>query len=867
MKIIKTKPPKLAKKLMSLFLKSEDKSSIMGDMDELYAELANEKGVIIGYWWYWNQTISTLISLLNLSIHWSIIMIKNHFITAIRNLKKHKMNSFINISGLATGIACCILIFFFIQTEFNFNRFHKNIDKIFEVKSTLYLGNARAGLDCHLPLAPEMVKQFPEVADAVRIAKKRMVMYYHKQSHHMAGIATDPSFFNIFTFPQKMGNSRDVLKNINNVVLSEKTATLLFHLENPMGKTVSIKINEEFKDFIVSGVTEKIPKNSSIQFDFIIPISSVYGEELYSWEMGSFIPTFILLSDRKEADTLADKFPQTINKHFKDITDKRSGYHLQPFSDFHLKAKRDTYVLTQKSRMIYTYILSAIAILILLVACVNYTNLSISSASHRLKEIGIKKVLGASKNNINRQFMFESILVCAFSLLIGIFLAQLLTSPFNYLVNKEISINFFNGFEPFVFLIFLTIALGFLAGFYPSLILSKFSIISLLGGKFKLSKKNILSKTLVVFQFTISILMAILTLFFLKQYNYLRTSDVGYETSGIIRVDFHNVTQDGQKSKILFQQFKNNLLPYPSILSVSGATYSLSDFWMSSAPEITKGHRILLDKNLVDYDFINTLNMELLKGRNFSQEYPTDLTQGIIVNEMLIRKLNIKEPLGYQLSDSFLQSFPGKIIGVVKDYYYQPLTDPIRPALLKLNQQDLYRYIYIKITGISIGTNIDLIKKEFKEVAPYIPFDYTFLDAKLASLYSMEKRWSSIITYAALFAILIACSGLFGLTMLVIKKRTKELGIRKILGASVSDLIKLINREFSWLIVIANATACPLAYLLVQRFLQNYPSRITINLFIFIAAGMLTTLIALSTISCLAFRASRKNPVQVIKQE
>jgi putative ABC transport system permease protein len=840
-----------------------------GDIQEDFEERVNSRGRKSAVLWLWIHAIAAVPKFIMQLTRWRFYMFKNYLKIAIRNMKRNKGYSFINIAGLSIGIACCILVFFFVQDEKTYDRFHENIDRIYYIMGDVDLGRIKIGVSPEPSLGEKMRDGFPEVENAARLKKEELLIKNKGDAVKMSGFSTDSSFLDIFSFPLAVGNAEGALDGLSSIVLTEKASQILFGRQNPVGETVSLNINDENMDFIVSGVTRSIPNNTSLRFDFLINIRSLRAEELENSQTS--VPTFLLLSDGENYGQLIEKFPQTIDKDLSERFKGKGAYHLHPLAGDHLcpPEKSSSIVLSDKGNITYIYILSGIALMILLTACFNYTNLSIGRFSNRMKEVGMRKVLGAQRRQIARQFLFESVVLSVFSLGLAFILSAVLMPSFNFLVGKELTINVFDNALPAVFFIVLTICVSCVAGAYSSVIAVRSSSIELFRGRLKLSGKNIFSRALIVFQFAASIFLIIGTLFMGKQINFMLSQDLGYDSEKVVRIPLENISKDKKKNQSFFANYKNKIAGYSSIKNVCGAKYSLSSSWMLWVEETKEGERQFIFQNYIDHDYIGALGIQMLQGRNFSREFPSDLMDNVIVNEEFVKEMGITEPIGINIGEFLKESSifgNSRIIGVVKDFNYESLSKKIRPIVLMLNKDESYDYAYVKFSG-GIQETIKVLEKEFKELAPHIPFEFSFLDEQVALQYQKEEKWSRIISWASLFAVAIACSGLFGLTLLIVKKRTKEIGIRKVLGAPVSAIVRLINKEFIWLIAFANFIAWPAVYYCANKFLQNYAYRIPIDIWTFVTAGFLTLVIAVLTISVYAARAGLRNPVDVIKYE
>ncbi len=793
-------------------------------------------------------------------------MYKNFFVVAFRNLLKNKLNTLIIVLGLATGIACGILSFLFIHDELSFDRFHKNIDNIFEMKMVLVLPMGRAIADPKSHVAPELEHQFPEVVRAVRLDKQNLIVAKGDEIFEERGFATDHSFFDMFTFPLKYGEAINALERPDSVILGRKMAEKYYGEENPLGKTLSIRMTDGFTDFMVTGVLQEIPDASSMQFDFLINLERIYGASLNDSQKGKSMGCFVQVGDKSQVNTLEEKFKTSIDTPLKERYSEDSGYDLQALGDYHLRGEYGSGILSQKSTINYSFILAGISLLVLVIACFNFMNLSIGKASTRIKEIGVRKVLGAKRKRLIEQFWLESLLHGLISLLIGLAMVELFLPVFNRLSQKSLSLGVFSLEWNIAFYIAVVFIVGMVAGSYPALFLSKFSSVELFRGKMKLSGKSTFSRSLVVFQFAISIFLIASTFFLYKQKAHMLKSDLGYDSDEVVVLSLKNLSAERGRKSVFVSALKNRLLSYEMIERVSGSSYNLTEGWMGTYFEKPGGGEDLVLYSYVDQDFIPTLGMNLIAGRNFSDDYPSDLEGSVIINGSFAKLLDVDSPVGHRLSEFFETDFERQIIGIVEDFHSQSLHDPVYPAFMGMIGKD-YDYVFIKLRGDDLREGIARIRKEFKTLAPQTPFEYTFLDEDVANLYVRETHWIRLVEYASIFAILIACSGLFGLTLQVVFLRTKEIGIRKILGASARDILLLINRDFMWLVLAANILSWPVVYVTMSAVLKNYAFRISLTPWIFILSGFLALLLAAATISIHALQAARANPSDTLRYE
>jgi putative ABC transport system permease protein len=871
MKYKKPLPYRIACRVLTWMHFADLDEGFEGDIEEDFEERVNCMGRKNAVLWLWIHAIAAVPKFIIQLTSWRFYMFKNYLKIAIRNMKRNKGYSFINIAGLSIGIACCILVYFYVKDEKTYDRFHENIDRIYYIMGDVDMGRVKIGVSPEPSLGEKMRNEFPEVENAVRLKKEELLIKNEGDAVKMSGISADSSFLDIFSFPLAAGDVQSAaLDGLSSIVLTEKASQILFRGKNTVGETVSLNIDDKFVDYIVSGVTQPIPDNSSLKFDFLVNIRSLRAEELENSQ--SSIPTFLLLSDKENYGRLIAKFPQTIDKDLSERFKGKGAYHLHPLAGDHLveSEKSSSIVLSDKGNTTYMYILSGIALMILLTACFNYTNLSIGRFSNRMKEVGMRKVLGAQMRQISRQFLFESIVLSVFSLAPAFLLSAVLMPYFNLLVGKKLTINVFGDGLLGMFLFVLTICVSCVTGAYPSVVAARSSSVELFRGRLKLSCKNIFSRALIIFQFAVCIFLIIGTLFMGKQIKFMLSRNLGYDSEKIVRIPLENISKDKNKNQSFFSNYKNTIAGYNSIKNVCGAKYSLSSSWMLWVEDTKESEkRFLFNQNYIDHDYIGTLGIQVLQGRDFSREYPSDLTNSVIVNEEFVKEMEITEPVGKNIGEFFKEPMVcgnSRIIGVVEDFNYQSLSKKILPVVLMLNKDESYDYAYVKFAG-SIQETINILEKEFEELAPQIPFEFSFLDEQVELQYQKEKKWSRIISWSSLFAVGIACSGLFGLTLLTVKKRTKEIGIRKVLGASVFAIVRMINKEFIWMIAFANVIAWPSVYYFANKFLRNYAYRIPVDIWTFLAAGLLSFLIAVLTISVHTVKAGIQNPVDAIKYE
>ncbi len=859
------RPPKIAEFFLMFMFPDENFYTTVSDIEEDFKNILLKKGNFYAYLWYWMQLLSATPHFFTQKLEWNFIMFNNYILIAIRNLRKNRLHTCINIMGLSIAFGCFILIFSFIRNENTYDRFHKNAEEIFEIYTRTYYKGAIFLDGIQAPLGPMLSGLFPEIRSAARVTRDDLVVKYKDRIFTERSISTDPVFFEIFTFPLKAGSYDKPLVDINSIILSPQIATKYFGSENPIGEIISIKLNNEFKDFTVGGILEKIPDNSSIKPNLIINIKNILGEELYEWNTWNSPALFVRLDNKKQANELEKKFQTTINKHLhKSSFSEKSSYFLSPLTDYHLNSIPSA-GLDFKSKSLYSYILSGIAALVFIIAICNFVNLSIGGATPRLKEIGLRKVFGAQRRQLIRQFWFETIILSTLAISVGILLAVLFLPTFNMISQKTLYLDYLLNWKYLSGLLGVVLLVGIVAGSYPAIILSGFKTVDLFRRAIRFTGKNSFSRIIIVFQFVISTFFIISTIIIYNQYNFMLNNKLRLDGDQVIVLNLDSDSSDPVRNIAIFTGLRNRLLQNNSILSLSA---SLSKYNMYSLMIIDNknNEKCYVSINSIDYEYLKFFGIKLLEGRYFSKEHPGDAGGTFIVNKVFTEKFNVDSPIGKKMSDFFKYNRDDReIIGVVEDFFYSSLHNQIRPAYLKISGDQGYQYIYIKIKGDKIQDTVTFIKHEFNKIAADMPFFYTFMDEEIAKNYENEKRYGNMFSFVSFFAILIACSGLFGLTSLAIARRTKEICIRKILGASVSNIMKSINKEFLILILIGNIFAWPCAYLAAKHWLQNFAYQIVISPFPFLIAGIITFVIAFITIGVKSGKAAATNPVDSLR--
>ncbi len=793
-------------------------------------------------------------------------MLKNYLKTAWRNLLGNRVFSLINISGLSIGLACCLLILLYAKDEVSFDRFHENTENLYQLTCKIIESN---GMENTFGIAgniqgPSFTREIPEIREYVRVKENNSILKKDGETFYENITWVDDNFFNVFAFPLLKGNKETVLKDIKSVVLTEEMALKYFGVSEPIGQTIELQINNVFESFAVTGVAKKAPQNSSIKFQILLPfnyLDTKYPDE--EWLSLSF-PTYLVLNDHADIDAIKSKMAKSFedNAGKQLAIEKQHGfdaqfiYGLEPFVSMHLN--KDIAYTPEVSDPIYSYILSGIALFILLIACINFVNLTVAKSLRRGKEIGIRKVVGGGRRQLIMQFMGESFILCLIAFCFAFLLARTLLPFFNDVSNKQLELGYLIDYKlitSFVVLFFVTV---FAAGFYPALVLSGFEPVKTLYGRFSYSNKNYLSKGLVVLQFSLTTFMLITTLFIYNQFEFLTNEDLGYNDKNLVIL---SVGQDGNTT--FMNTFKAQLSQIPGVEKVA---MRQNGYWGTNSK--ANGFDIPVAFDHIDENYLPTLGLNLLEGRNFSKDFPADSTNSVLVNEAYINAAGWK---GSAL-DKTIDFFNGRetklnVIGVVKDYHFGSLKEKISPQIFSMEPGRGYGSFLIRIAPENKPRTLAAIGEVYKSLAPYRPFKYDFMEDLNFKNYEKEAKWKQIIAFGAVLMIFISCIGLFGLTLLSVQQRTKEIGVRKILGANVLQISSMLTQNFIVLIFISFVIAIPFAWYVTSQWLENFAYKIEITWEVFAFAALFTLGIAIITISYQTFNAASLDPAKSLRTE
>ncbi len=783
-------------------------------------------------------------------------MFKNFIKIAVRNIFRNKLYSFINISGLAIGMAACILILLWVTDELSFNRFNKNIDKIFAVPQTQHyqtIGDFTV-MATPLPLAQALKDEFPEIKYATRYEPylgKGKIEYEHKIFNEQVNFA-DPDFFKIFSFEFIEGDKKNVLKDNSSIVITEEMAEKYFGNEDPIGKV--FRMNDKF-DMQVSAVVKNPPKNSDISFDMIVSMNLLkeFGFDMTNWG-SNMLNTFVLLDDPAQAAKVSKKIEGRLKKEI-DVSTAGKLF-LFPFSKYHLYSYKGS-----GGRIETVIIFSVIALFILIIASINFMNLATARSAKRTTEVGIKKVVGATRLQIAKQFFGESIFLTFISLAFAALLVEIFLPYFNNISGKELVLGQIS--LPTVALILsITLFTGIISGIYPSIFLSSFKPVSVLKSKIvsKTSKFS-LRRTLVVFQFAISVILIIGTIIVYQQLNFILNKNLGLDKDNIV---YLNLSSELQKKP---EELKSELLRNPDIKNASVSNllpiqvYSNGGGWRWEGKNPNQDE--LVSAMSADNDLLKTYSIKLKEGRFYSKEYPADDSLSIVINESFEKLMGFQNAVGKVLSRG--ENYHVNIVGVVKDFNFLQLQNKIGP--LAIFPDPTPRYLSMKINNAGLGETLNFIESTCKKFDSKYVFDYEFVDKTYEKIYESETTLGKIFNSFALLAIIISCLGLLGLISYIAELRTKEIGIRKVLGASIGGIVFSLSKEFIIWILFANLIAWPVAYYFMDKWLQDFAYRISLSWWIFIFAGCIALAIALVTISFQAIKAATANPVKSLRYE
>ncbi len=793
------------------------------------------------------------------------IMFKNYLKIAFRNLIKHKTYSFIHLIGLTIGIACLILIIKYVQYEMSYDTFNDKAGRICRI-----VGHNWA--QTPVPLSADVMNFFPEIENAVRIRKvgKILIGNEQKKFYEENVIFADPSIFSIFTFPLQEGDYRTALNDPYSVVITQEAARKYFGNQNPIGKKLSYDDRLEYQ---VTGILKNIPHNSHLKFDFIFSLGSAkaaFYKDFFENKMNTVVFNYFLLRKNSNVSSLEariDEFTKYIlgenyyNANKADKSQWRIEYHFQLLESIHLHSDLGG-ELEPNGDITNVYIFSAIAVLILLIACINYINLSSARYMNRLKEVGIRKVIGANRLHIIYQFIGESILFSFMAIVAVVLLIEILRTWLGSVLGEN---EIFSGgsFELSYILIGIALFTGLVSGLYPALFISRFAPTSILSKTIlRTNKRFNYGNILISFQFIVSTVLIIAALIVNNQLSYILNKKLGFDKEQIIVLPLQDNSVRTQSEPL-----KNEILQQPEIVNASlssivpgGVRWVRSFNWEGQKND----EENTMNYIVADYDFLKTYKMQIIEGRNFSKSFSTDAEQGFLINQAAQKRLGWESPIGKKIG-SFKKQ--GSVIGLIKDFHFKSLHEKIDPMVIYIGKQDEFEYMSVKIKTKNIAGVLHSLENTWKSFSPDKPFEYFFLDSYWGKLYQKEQNMKNLFDCFSGLAIFIACLGLFGLTAISAQNKIKEIGIRKVLGASVPGIVLMLSIKFIRWVILANVIAWPVAYYFMNKWLQDFAYRTEISWWVFVLSGGVALAIALATVSFQAIKAATANPVEVLRYE
>ena len=791
-------------------------------------------------------------------------MFKNYVKIAIRNLISQKFFSVINILGLATGIAATIMLLLYVQHELSYDKFHNNYENTYRIISSIKQGDAEPMVvPVALANAAEVIESnVPEVVSACKLDKREAnVTINNKVFTSQQFFYVDSTFFDVFSFPVVSGDCKEALYNPKNIVITKSTAKRYFGDSNPINR--QIELNGIV--FTVKCLIEDVPANSHFTFDFITSFTSINQLERYYGNRGFGFYIYFVVNEKVKDENWKAKVikesNENIAKRFKDEGMDNAftiDTDIQKMGDIHLFSDYNWEIAPQGNiRNIYIY--SFLAFFIIIIAIINFVNLVTARSETRSKEIGLRKVVGAQRKNIIKQFLGEAVIVSFISLIVGLLIVELFLNPFSNLVNRELIIHYSN--IPLVmFLIFLAIVTGLLAGAYPAVYLSKFNPVRIMRGVTRKGRSNeYLKKALVIFQFSIAVFLIISLLIMNLQIKYVKSKDLGFDKEQVLVID--NL-KPGIYSDL--EVIKSELESLPQVVSASGSesipTYHMvqNAYKKGDNPD----NSVVIDEMAVQDDFIKTYGLDIIEGRSFDPKFRTD-TFSLIINETAARKLGLKNPVGKKIN---VWKVEGEIVGIVKDFHFNSFHQKIEPLVLT-KYRDYISYISVKVTGNSLNQTISAIEKIINKYNDGYEFRYYFMDDRFENLYKEEERSNKLILFGSVLAIIIAMLGVFALTSFTVIKRTKEIGIRKVVGTPVSRILWMLLTDISKWVLLANIFAWPLAYYFMNSWLNNFAYKIELKIWMFVAGAFIAFIIAIFTVVMLAYRAATSNPANALRHE
>ena len=846
--------------MLRIFLPESEKHDLLGDYAEFYREIFKRKGWLIANLWYWMQILVIIPTNIWNSTKWSLVMIWNYLKIAYRNIKKHKGYSLINIAGLTVGMACCFMIMVYVQYELSYDTFHEKAQYIFRIQKQYPRGDT--SVITFGPLASAITAEYPEVVQAVRIEHRdeyEVAVRFQNKSYYERGFYVDKNFFDMFSYNIFQGDTKTALAEPYSLVISKALAEKYFGNQDPLGKTITIIDNESY-DAKITGVFDNIPGNSHLQFDFLasmVTLRKIYDKDNFgeTWQGYDFL-TYIEFGDNVDVKAFEKKLQAFIEKHQNREAD---GHFLMPLKDIHLKS-RDNFEILKDSDLQNIHFLSLVAYLILVIACINYLNLTTAKALIRIKEIGVRKTLGANRKQLILQFLYESLFISAIALFLAVLLTVALLPAFNTLVNREINIHFLGNLTLLPELIGFVIIVGLLSGIYPAFYITSLQTVKSTSGCYgRSTTKSRLRNLFVTFQFCVSIGLIAGTIIVIRQLYYIKTTDIGYEREHVLSMP---IRDDVIRNNL--ESIKTELLKNPAVQAVSASSHIPNRITWGGSLNAKDNEVVRTNSCAVDFDYVELFDIDIVEGRAFSQDYMSDRNGAFLLSETIVQRLGWESPLGKECTHWGYKT--GQVVGIFRDFHFRSLHQEVRPLYLILDQSRA-RVMFVKIQSDDMQAVVTFVDEIISAWNPSHPFQFSFLDDAFNDMYKSEQQFGKIIVIFSSLAIFVACLGLLGLISFSAEIRTKEIGIRKVLGASTAQVLNQMTKVYFIIIGIAALVAFPISYLLLCKWLRNFAYRIDLRMWPFLLSGFLVLFIAVMTLSWQTVKAATANPVNSLRYE
>jgi putative ABC transport system permease protein len=868
----RTGPPKIAERILGI-LSDSRKCGVLGDSEEEYRIIIAERGRFQADAWYAWQILKPLPFLIRSAIFWRSIMFKNYLKIAWRNIRRHKGYSFINITGLAIGIASSILIYLFVAFELSYDKFHERAGDIYRLAFSAQIGDTKINqVYTSAENFKRLLQDFPEIETGVKflVLGRTPITVGEKTFYETRIYAADATFYDVFSIPLMSGDPATALVNPHTMVISRDTATRYFGTTDVLGRVLHVHDSGGSKDFAITGVSENIPENSHFHYDLLISTTNfptLLDNDV--WDANIFV-TYLFLKPGTSKDSFNEKLKTFTKKYmggreFDEWLAKGNSweYFLQPLTSIHLNSDLGGEFEANGSRT-YVIIFSVISLLILLMACINFVNLSTAKSALRLKEVGLRKVVGSNRNKLIFQFLSESVFLSFFSLALSIGGVHCFLPAYRNLIGRNLQIHYLDNPIVIPSLIILGLAVGVISGIYPAFFQSSFKPITALRSKTGTTKgSSLLRNFLVTFQFTITIFLIIGTLVVLQQIKFFQNKKLGFEKEQVL------VIKNAESLGSSIVPFKEILRQNSHIIAVAGSNTLPGRGFVNMGFGAEGGENTPLNLCICDHDFLDTLKIELALGRFFSKEFPSD-SYAAVLNEQAVEQIGWDDPINKKINNWLPQRGDFTVIGVIKNYHYESLHQAIRPQVLLLSggyHKDPETLVSVRLNTKDISGTVSYIQKIWKDFAHSVPFEYSFLDEDYDSLYMSERQTRKLFSTFTFIAILIACLGIFGLASFTAERHTREIGIRKVLGASVSGITMNLSKKFTTWVLLANLIAWPAAYYFMNKWLANFAYRISLNIWTFILSGLIAFTIALLSVSYQSIKAATANPVDSLRHE